>query len=421
MPSPTPRALLLRRDVLTGIATGLTGGALTLWAGATYLPKAQLSLPKPPSPVAEPAPPAPPAPLLNWPSLDTMAGEMIGRRVTPGLSLSVMRAGTLLYSAGFGNARLAPKHPVDTKTGFRIASISKQFTAAAILLLAEEGKLSLGDPLARFLPDFPRADIMTLRQLLSHTSGLDDYLSGRHAEMLTRAQTNDYTQVVLLEAIRTADPLFRSAPGTKWVYSNTGFALLGIVIERLSGLPLAEFCRQRLFGPAGMVRTAIDLLTVGDPDICEGHRANRALRDGFGQVWPVSASFAGGSGGLRSTSADLCRWHAALMTGKILKTDTLAEMLTPVRLKDGAFAMDRENTRSPGYGLGMRLGFIGGQPFFTHSGRINGFTGQLLSLPFEQLTVAVLYNCDGANDGGFYSAHGALREEAVRLGRIEVK
>ncbi|WP_303830643.1 serine hydrolase domain-containing protein [Asticcacaulis taihuensis] len=418
MTEPAPRALLMRRDVLTGIGTGLTGGALTLWAGATLLPKAAVHLPDRSLPHAEPVAPPPPPPLLNWPSLDALAGSMIERHVTPGLSLSVMKAGVMLYSAVFGNAQFAPKHPVDAGTGFRIASISKQFTAAAILLLMEEGKLSLGDPLARFLPDFPRADLMTLRELLSHTSGLDDYLSGRHAEMLTTAQTHDYTQTGLLEAIKGADPLFRCPPGMKWVYSNTGFALLGIVIERLSGLPLAEFCRQRLFGPAGMTRTAIDPLSVGDPDICEGHRANRSLRDGFGQVWPVSASFAGGSGGLRSTSADLCRWHSALMTGKILKTESLTEMLTPVRLKDGAFALDRESTHSPGYGLGMRLGLIDGQPFFTHSGRINGFTGQLLSLPVEQLTVAMLYNCDGANDGSFFPSHSALREEAVRLGRM---
>ena len=416
MPSPAPRALLLRRDVLTGIATGLTGGALTLWAGATLLPKPVGPLPDT-SPSAAPlAPPAPP-PLLNWPSLDDMAQGMIERHVTPGLSLSVMKAGTLLYSAGFGNARLLPKHPVDTHTGFRIASISKQFTAAAILLLMEEGRLSLDDPLARFIPDFPRADIMTLRQLLSHTAGLDDYLSGRHADMLTTAQTHDYTQQGLLEAIKTSDPLFRCPPGMKWVYSNTGFALLGIVVERLSGLSLAAFCRQRLFGPAGMTRTAIDPLNADDPDTCEGHRANRSLRDGFGQVWPVSPSFAGGSGGLRSTSADLCRWHSAMMRGQILKPESLVTMLTPARLKDGAFALDRENTRSPGYGLGMRLGFIGAQPFFTHSGRINGFTGQLMTLPLEHLTVATLYNCDGANDGGFFPSHAALREEALRLGR----
>jgi CubicO group peptidase (beta-lactamase class C family) len=417
MTDRSPRALFIRRDVLTGVATGLTGGALTLWAGATFLPKAAVHVPDL-SPAVEPVAPPPPPPLLNWPSLDDLADRMIERQVTPGLSLSVMKGGAMLYSAGFGNARLLPKRPVDAHTGFRIASISKQFTATAILLLAEEGKLSLGDPLARFLPDFPRADAMTLRELLSHTSGLDDYLSGRHAEMLTTAQSHDYTQQGLLEAIKTADPLFRCPPGMKWVYSNTGFALLGIIVERLSGLPLAAFCRERLFGPAGMTRTAIDLLNADDPDVCEGHRANRGLRDGFGQVWPVSASFAGGSGGLRSTSADLCRWHAALMSGKILKPDSLAAMLTPVRLKDGAFAMDRENTRSPGYGLGMRLGFIGSQPFFTHSGRINGFTGQLMTLPLEQLTVAALYNCDGANDGGFFPSHAALREEAVRLGRM---
>lgn len=421
MTKPSPRALLMRRDVLTGIATGLTGGALTLWAGATFLPKTVAHLSNPPPPtgksIAEPVAPPPPPPLLDWPSLDELAGRMIERRVTPGLSLSVMKGGVMLYSAALGNARLLPKQPVDAQTGFRIASISKQFTAAAILLLREEGKLRLDDPLARFLPDFPRADIMTLRELLSHTSGLDDYLSGRHAEMLTAAQTHDYTQTGLLEAIKAAAPLFRAAPGLKWVYSNTGFALLGIVVERLSGLSLAAFCRKRLFDPAGMTRTAIDALNADDPDVCEGHRANRRLRDGFGQVWPVSASFTGGAGALRSTSADLCRWHSALMDGRILKAASLTEMLTPVRLKNGAFALDRENSHSPGYGLGMRLGFTDGQPYFTHSGRINGFTGQLLTLPLEQLTVAMLYNCDGANDGGFFPSHAALREEAVRLGR----
>ncbi|HTM80545.1 serine hydrolase domain-containing protein [Asticcacaulis sp.] len=417
MTDPKPRALLMRRDVLTGIGAGLTGGAVTLWAGATFLPKAAVHAPDL-SAATEPVAPSPPPPLRNWPSLDDLANRMIERQITPGLSLSVMKGGIMLYSAGFGNARLLPKHPVDAHTGFRIASISKQFTAAAILLLAEEGKLSLGDPLARFLPDFPRADAMTLRELLSHTSGLDDYLSGRHADMLMTAQSHDYTQQGLLEAIKTAAPLFRCPPGMKWVYSNTGFALLGIIVERLSGLPLAAFCQRRLFAGAGMSRTAIDPLNLGDPDICQGHRATRSLRDGFGQVWPVSPSFTGGSGGLRSTSADLCRWHSALMSGKILKPESLAAMLTPVRLKDGAFAMDRENTRSPGYGLGMRLGFIDAQPYFTHSGRINGFTGQLMTLPLEQLTVATLYNCDGANDGGFFPSHAALREEALRLGRL---
>ena len=412
-----PRSLLMRRDVLTGVAGGLTAGALTLWAGATYLPRTAVHLPKAVTP-AEPAPPAPEPPLKDWPTLDAMAQRMIERKVTPGLSLSVMRDGHLLYSAGYGRSQLAPSHDVTPHTGFRIASISKQFTAAAILLLAEEGKLSLGDPLARFIPDFPRADIMTLRQLLSQTSGLDDYLSGRHADILTAAQTHDYTQQGLLEAIKTSDPLFRCPPGMKWVYSNTGFALLGIVVERLSGLSLAEFCRQRLFIPAGMSRTAIDPVTTTAPDLCEGHRANRSLRDGFGQVWPVSPSFAGGSGGIRSTSADLCRWHAALLAAKILTPASLAAMLTPTRLKDDSFALDRDNARAPGYGLGMRLGFIDATPFFTHSGRINGFTGQLLTLPVQRLTMAVLYNCDGANDGGFFPAQHDLRQEAIRLGRI---
>ncbi|MDV6331608.1 serine hydrolase domain-containing protein [Asticcacaulis sp. 201] len=409
-PSPD-RALLMRRDVLTGVASGLTAGVATLGVLANWKTHSRIETPAKPIVQIRSEPPA--APLKVWPSLDALGQRMIDTRAAPGLSLSVMKAGVLLYANAFGQARLTPRHAVTPQTGFRIASISKQFTAAAILLLAEQGKLHLDDPLARFIPDFPRAPDMTLREMLSHTAGLDDYLSGRHADMLTAAQTRDYTQQGLLEALKAAAPIFRCPPGVKWVYSNTGFALLGIIVERLSGLPFGAFAQHHLFDPAGMTRTALDPVVTADDDLCDGHRASRF---GFGIVRPVSPSFAGGSGGLRSTSEDLCRWHAALLAGKILKPDSLIAMLTPMKLKNDSYALDRDYPAYPGYGLGQRLGMIGGRPVFAHSGRINGFTGQLLTFPLQQVTMAVLFNCDGANSGNFMPSLRALRNEALALG-----
>ena len=354
------------------------------------------------------------APLFDWPSLTALAQKMVSSKLTPGLSLSVMHAGGLLYSQGFGLANIEAATTVTPQTGFRIASITKQFTAAAILLLAEDGKLSLDDTLARFIPEFPRATDITLRQMLSHTSGLGDYINGQSLDILVEAQQGTYTSDELIHIISAKKPLFRAAPGRTWLYSNSAFALLGIVVERLSGLAFADFCQRHLFVPAGLEQTAIDTAypLAGNSN---GYRPDYKAPHSFDTNTPVSPSFIGGAGAIRSTTEDLCLWHCALLSGKILKPASLHAMLTPTLLKDGAPAYERRGNEPMEYGLGMGLGTMENRRIAAHGGRVNGFTGHLRSFTSEKLTVAILYNSDGGGAPGFQAIQKALRTEASRL------
>ena len=362
-------------------------------------------------------PPAPP--LKNWPTLDALAERMVATKLTPGLSLSVMHAGTLLYARGFGVAQVASDKMVTPQTGFRIASITKHFTATGILLLAEAGKLSVSDPLSRFIPEFPRGNEVSLRQLLSHTSGLGDYINGQSKDILDEAQHRDYTANELLAVITRRQPLFRYQPGQTWYYSNSGFALLGIVIERVSGQAFADFMQQHLFTPAGLTQTVIDkscLISSG----CSGYRPDYLAEHKFDEVLPISPSFGGGAGAIRSTTNDLCLWQAALMGGKIVAPKSLQEMLTPVMLKDGTPALEKRSTETLEYGFGLGLGEQGKLRFASHGGRINGFTGHMRIFPDQKLTIAILYNSDGGGAPGFAKSQRGLRAEATALSLTEL-
>ncbi|ESQ78138.1 hypothetical protein AEYBE204_14945 [Asticcacaulis sp. YBE204] len=357
----------------------------------------------------------PKTPLLkDWPTLDAMARTLIDTRLTPGLSLSVMRKGVMLYSKGFGIANIDTGDTVTPQTTLRIASITKQFTAAAILLLQERGLLSVNDTLSRFLPDFPRAGEVTLSQLMSHTSGMGDYVNRQDMAILTEAQNRDYTADDVLKLIRAGKPLYRFGPGLGWAYSNSGFTLLSIVVEQMSGMGFADFCEQHLFKPAGLVHTTIDRSCAVANTATRGYTPSGR---GFNPNVPVSPSFLSGAGAMRSTSEDLCQWHAALLGGKVLKTESLNAMLSPALLRNGQPAWEREGGTEPlNYGFGLGVGTLDNHRYCTHGGRINGFTGHLRSFLDEQVTVSILYNCDGGGSAHFGAAQKALRIEASRLG-----
>jgi D-alanyl-D-alanine carboxypeptidase len=361
-----------------------------------------------------------PAPLRAafqvWPSLDLLAEKMVARKLTPGLSLSVLHDGNLLYSKGFGLTNLDEQTATTPQSPFRIASITKQFTAAAILKLAEQGKLNVTDPLSRFLPDFPRATEVILSELMSHTAGMGDYINGQDKGILADAARRDFDSNSLLEAVKSSHPLFRTAPGTRWLYSNAGFALLGIIVERVSGLSFADFCAVNLFAPAGMAQTGIDPSWAMASDECSGYRPNYRAPTKFDAVLPISPSFSGGAGAIRSTTEDLCRWHAALLNGKVLQPKSLEAMRTPVLLKNGKPAVEKRGRDVLNYGYGLALGSQGPYKFMSHGGRVNGFTGQLRTFPEQKLTLAILYNSDGGGAPGFSAAQKGLRIEAARLG-----
>ena len=409
-------ALLTRRAALRWGSAGLCAGGAGIGLLAYFTPNPkEAAIGGHAAATAPVRPKKPRPPLKDWPTLDAMADNMIRRKMSPGISISVAHAGTLLYSKGFGTASFTTEAPVTSQSSFRIGSITKQFTAAAILLMAERGALKVDDTLAKFMPTFPRADEITLRQMLSHTAGLSDYLNGQSQEVLVEAQDRDYSAGDLLRIIEARKPLYRLPPGTGWLYSNSGFTLLSIVVEQLSGIPFGDFCRWHLFKPAGMDDSAIDPVSAVVPDRCDGYRPDFRAPNEFDPIKPISPSFGLGAGGIRSTTEDLCAWHAALLGGKILKPASLKTMFTPMRLNNGQMAFERSGPEKMEYGFGLGMGMMGERLYISHGGRVNGFTGHLRSFPGDKLTLSIQYNSDGSGAGGFMPAQRALRWEATRL------
>ena len=409
-------AILTRRAALRWGTAGLCAGGAGIGVLAYLTPNIRDAATKTASTVSVAHKPAKPRPQLkDWPTLDAMADNMIRRKMSPGMSVSVAHAGTLLYSKGFGTASFATQAPVTSESGFRIGSITKQFTAAAVLLMAERGALKVDDTLSKFLPNFPRSDEITLRQMLSHTAGLSDYLNGQSQDVLVEAQDRDYSAADLIRIIEARKPLYRLPPGTGWLYSNSGFTLLSIVVEQLSGIPFGEFCRWHLFKPAGMESSAIDPATAVIPGRCDGYRPDFRAPNEFDPIKPISPSFGLGAGGIRSTTEDLCAWHAALLGGKILKPSSLKTMFTPMRLNNGQLAFEHNGPEKMEYGFGLGMGMMGDRLYISHGGRVNGFTGHLRSFPADRLTLSIQYNSDGSGAGGFMPAQRALRWEATRL------
>lgn len=414
---PDSEAQLTRRAALRWGSAGLVAGGagIGLLAYLTPNPKMAALTGRAPAAAPKPKPKKPRPPLKDWPSLDALADKMIRAKMTPGVSISVAHAGTLLYSKGFGTASFATAAPVTSQSGFRIGSITKQFTAAAILLMAERGALRIDDTLSKFMPAFPRSGEITLRQMMSHTAGLSDYLNGQSEEVLVEAQDRDYSAADLVRIIESRRPLYRLPPGTDWLYSNSGFTLLSIVVEQLSGMPFGAFCAQHLFGPAGMDDSGIDSVSAVVPDRCDGYRPDFRAPHEFDPIKPISPSFGLGAGGIRSTTEDLCAWHAALLGGKILKPASLRTMFTPMRLNNGRPAIEHGNPDRVEYACGIGVGLMGDRMYITHGGRVNGFTGHLRSFPGDKLTLSIQYNSDGSGAGGYKQAERALRWEATRL------
>lgn len=291
----------------------------------------------------------------------------------PGASLLVLKDGQPVVERGFGLANLEDRVPASPKTNYRLASVTKQFTAASILLLAEDGKLRLDDPVKRWLPSLPAAaDAITLRHLLSHTSGLIDYEDVMPADL--KGQLHDIDVLHLLEG---QDRTYFT-PGSSYRYSNSGYALLALIVGKASGQDFASFLRQRIFLPLGMADTVA--LEEGISTV-----VNRAY--GYSETdgrWqrtdqsPTSAVL--GDGGIYSSITDLARWDAALYDERLLKKASL----------DLAFshATPTHEPDVPYYGFGWR---INGDAVW-HSGESIGFRNVIVRYPKEKLTVILLSN-----------------------------
>jgi D-alanyl-D-alanine carboxypeptidase len=324
-------------------------------------------------------------------AIDKLANETLTKTGVPSASLTVVKEGQIVYVKAYGDARLEPRTPAGPDMRYSIGSISKQFTAAAILLLQEQGKLSLDDKVSKFIPDLTRANEVTIRQLLSHTSGYQDYWP------------QDYVMPMMLKPITAQKILDIWArkpldfePGTKWQYSNTNYVIAGLIIEKASGMPMLQFLQQRVFTPLGMKGVAnIDQEKLGDTD------AVGYLRYGLGPLRPSPKEGSGwlfAAGELAMPAQELAKWDISLIDGKLLKPASYREMETEVQLKNGL------GTR---YGLGLSVGMEAGHRAVSHGGEVSGFTAENVVFPEDRVAVAVLSNQDAAGASSTI-AHGIV-------------
>nr|WP_238345909.1 serine hydrolase domain-containing protein [Luteimonas saliphila] len=307
--------------------------------------------------------------------VDSMMAAYDGQ--VPGAALLVVHDGMPAVRKGYGLADLERGSAVDPATNFRLASISKQFTAAAILLLAQDGALSLDDPVRRWLPSLPAAaDGITLHHLLSHTSGLVDY-----EDVMPDAIEGQLRDADVLRLLETQDRLY-FAPGSDYRYSNSGYALLALVVGQASGQDFASFLRERIFRPLGMEST----LAFEDGVSTVPHRAygHSAAGDGWTRTDQSGTSAVLGDGGIYSSIDDLAKWDAALRDDRLLADASRALAFTAHTATDEADV--------DGYGYGWRIHGEGADRLLWHSGETIGFRNVILRWPERGLTVVLLTN-----------------------------
>ncbi|HVJ38935.1 MAG TPA: serine hydrolase domain-containing protein [Stenotrophomonas sp.] len=308
------------------------------------------------------------------PGIDALMRDYDGMQ--PGAAVLVLRDGEPVFRRGYGLAVVEDGTAVTPQTNFRLASISKQFTAAAILLLAQDGKLSLDDKVKRWLPTLPpAADAITLRQLLSHTGGLIDY-----EDLMPAGQTTQLHDLDVLHLLEKSNRTY-FVPGKGYRYSNGGYALLALVVGKASGQDFASFLRERIFLPLGMRNTYAHQDGVDEvPERAYGYSR-------VGSRWQrtdqSTTSAVLGDGGIYSSLEDLARWDAALYDERLLKAESLRQAFSP--------ATATPEPDVPFYGFGWR---INGETLW-HSGESLGFRNVIVRYPQRHFSVIILTNRDG--------------------------
>jgi CubicO group peptidase (beta-lactamase class C family) len=312
--------------------------------------------------------------------IDDYIRKQMQRQHIPGLSLAVVKDGKVIKAKGYGLANVETNTPAKPETVYQIQSMTKQFTATGIMMLVEEGKIRLDEPVGAYLEGTPESwKSITVRHLLTHTSGIKDYINEP-----TQSLRLDVTDAEVFQA--TIPRPLNFPVGERFLYSNTNYHLLGMMIHKITGKPYGEFLRERVFEPLGMKDTRILSLTEIIPLRASGYRWDgRLLRNGDYIAGSV-LGYAGG--GIRSTVLDLAKWDAALYGERLLKEASLEQMWTPAKLNNGS--------RSD-YGFGWRLGSLRGRRFVSHGGgHLTGFTSVITRFPEDRLTVIVFTNQMGA-------------------------
>lgn len=322
-----------------------------------------------------------PAPLLaqaltpaETQKIDALVTKTLADTGVPSASIAVVRGGKIVLAKAYGKQFEGQTSPADPKLPYQIASVSKQFTATAVQLLADDGKLSLDDTVGKYIPGITGGDTITIRQLLSHTSGLRDYWPQDYS---FKAMATPTTPQGIVD--RWAKAPLDFAPGTQWQYSNTGYVVAGMIVEKVSGQPLITFLQARVFKPLDI--RAIDQDKAVGPGFPQGY-----LRHALGPVRverPAAPGWLYAAGELSMSAEDLAKWDVARINRTLLPPKDWAEQETPITLTGGA---------STGYGLGVGIAVADGRRMVEHSGEAVGFLTENIVYPDDKAAIVVAVN-----------------------------
>jgi len=309
-------------------------------------------------------------------AIDTAARAALDATGSPGASIAVVRGGQIVYEQAYGIGRIEPQTPARPEMRYAIGSVSKQFTATAVMMLQEDSKLSLDDKVAKWFPQLTRANEVSLRQLLSMTSGYQDYWPQDYVFM-DMQRPAPAREIMARWAGKDLD----FAPGTKWQYSNTNYVIAASIVERVSGVTLMQFLQQRIFTPLKMTSVSdFDRGPLGAND------AQPLLRNGLGPFRAAPKEAAGwlfGAGQLAMTAHDLALWNISIINQSLLKPGSYKFMQTDVLLDAGD---------STGYGLGLQVRGAGGKRRLSHGGAVSGYTTSNLIYPDDKVAITAFTN-----------------------------
>ena len=307
-------------------------------------------------------------------AVDKVVADGLAATGTPSAQVAIVRGGRIVLVKAYGTQ--AGSTPARTDAPYQIASISKQFTAAALLLLEDDGKLSMNDTVAKWLPGISGGDRITIRQLLSHTAGLQDYWPQDYSFPAMETPT---TPQAIVD--RWAKKPLDFAPGTQWQYSNTGYVVAGLIAEKAAGEPLMTFLQRRIFKP-------LDITAIDQDKAIGGRFPIGYHRNALGPVRaapPPAAGWLFAAGELSMSAGDLAKWDVARINRSLLPADDWVAQETPVLLSDGS---------TTNYGLGVTLAKHDGQPVVEHSGEAVGFLSENIVYPEQKAAIVVLTNAD---------------------------
>ena len=338
-------------------------------------------------------------------TVDQFVSAELRSQQIPGVALAVVRDGKIVKAAGYGMANVELSVPAKPESIFQTGSVGKQFTATAVMMLVEEGKVALDDKISKYFPDSPPAwKGITVRHLLTHTSGIPDYTEEKSGGGINMRV--DYAEEELVKKIAALPLDF--PPGQKWSYSNSGYLILGVLIHHVTGEFYGDVLQQRIFRPLQMTSTRIISEADIVPNRSDGYRLVKGeLKN---QEWVSPSLNTTADGALYTNVFDLAKWDAALYTEKLLKRSSFEQMWTPVKLNSG---------KTSPYGLGWRVAEVSGHRLLEHGGAWQGFTMHISRYVDDQLTIIVMTNLDSGHSDPAKIAQGVAAIYVPALRKVE--